>query len=145
MLKPEPYCMICGTPAEKWEDGQFYCVDPECSNCKPVENENERLVRQSNGMATDVEPSAAGDFTLRCVEAVAWDLVAKLIIYHEDANEFPDHEEIAEMLRQSILNTRIPPENGKPVGLQDLVGLVKLPEGEDSVSYVRKLRDADET
>jgi hypothetical protein len=29
------------------------------------------------------------------------------------------------------------------VSLKDLVGLVKLPEGQDSVTYVRSLRDAE--
>jgi len=29
------------------------------------------------------------------------------------------------------------------VSLKDLVGLIKLPEGHNSVSYVRSLRDAD--
>jgi hypothetical protein len=39
---------------------------------------------------------------------------------------------------------RISPLPRKPeISLKDLVGLVKLPEGQDSVSYVRRLRDAE--
>jgi hypothetical protein len=47
----------------------------------------------------------------------------------------------------------IPPKQGggwsinaalQPVRLQDLVGLIKLPDGMDSVTYIRQLRDQSE-